>query len=179
MPQTRILPRSSDLAVTRQPAIQNGSVDLRSTSLPLHHFCLFPPCLSLLSIRYVSSPRNCPSYSHAASEKLKSVARVVQTGPPAPVQFGQHLVFGLDLLLQELDPLLFGLMVRAALAREGRSAILEELFLPTIEYRWLQSQFITQIGNRHFIQQVPPQDGNLLFSGVVLSLFSHASSPLS
>src|SRR5207249_690675 len=29
-------------------------------------------------------PRNCPSYSHAASEKRKSVARVVQTGPPAP-----------------------------------------------------------------------------------------------
>src|SRR5437899_12201760 len=70
-------------------------------------------------------------------------------------------------------------MVRAALARGGRSAILEELFLPTIEYRWLQSQFITQIGNRHFIQQVPPQDGHLLFPGVVLSLFSHASSPLS
>jgi hypothetical protein len=50
-------------------------------------------------------------------------------------QLGQHLVFGLDLLLQELDPLLFGLMVRAALARESRSAILEELFLPTIEPR--------------------------------------------
>jgi len=94
-------------------------------------------------------------------------------------QFGQHLVFGLDLLLPELDPLLFGLMVRAALAREGCSAILEELFLPTIEYRWLQSQFITQIGNRRFIQQVPSQDGNLLFSGVVFSLFSHPSSPLS
>src|ERR1700686_5708660 len=94
-------------------------------------------------------------------------------------QFGQQLVFGLNLLLQELDPLLFGLMVRAALAREGRSAILEELFLPTIEYCWLQSQFITQIGNRHFIQQVPSQDGNFLFSGVLPSFFSHASSPLS
>gem|GEM_PF-3791407 len=94
-------------------------------------------------------------------------------------QFGQHLIFRLDLLLQELDPLLFGLLVRAALALEGSRPVLEELFLPTVEYRWLQSQFITQIGNRHFIQQVPPQDGNLLFSGVVLSLFSLASSPLS
>ena len=28
-----------------------------------------------------------PSYSHAASEKLKSVARVVQTGPPALFAF--------------------------------------------------------------------------------------------
>src|SRR2546429_9882446 len=30
--------------------------------------------------------------------------------------------------------------------------ILEELFLPTVQHRWLQPQFITQIGNRHFIQ---------------------------
>src|ERR1700688_796476 len=94
-------------------------------------------------------------------------------------QVGQHLVLGLDLLLQELDPLLFGLVVLTALALEGGSTVLKELFLPTVEYRWLQPQFLTQIGNRHFVQQVPSQDGNLLFSGVVLSLFSHASSPLS
>jgi hypothetical protein len=94
-------------------------------------------------------------------------------------QFGQHLVFGLDLLLQELDPLLFGLLVRAALAREGRSPVLEEIFLPTVENCWLQPQFITQIRYWHFIQQVSSQDGNLLFSGVVFSFFSHASSPLS
>ena len=49
-------------------------------------------------------------------------------------QLGQHLVLGLDLLLQELDSLLFGLMVRAALALEGGSAVLEELFLPAVEY---------------------------------------------
>ena len=29
-------------------------------------------------------PRNRPPHSHAASEKLNSVVRVVQTGPPAP-----------------------------------------------------------------------------------------------
>jgi hypothetical protein len=52
--------------------------------------------------------------------------------------------------LQELNPLLFGLMIRSALAPKGGSAILEELFLPTVENRWLQPQFITQIGNRHF-----------------------------
>jgi hypothetical protein len=49
-------------------------------------------------------------------------------------QLGQYLVLGLDLLLQELDPLLFGLVVRAALALEGGSAVLEELFLPAVEY---------------------------------------------
>ncbi len=75
--------------------------------------------------------------------------------------------------------MLFGFVVRAALALEGGSTVLEELFLPAVEYRWLQPQFLTQIGNRHFVQQVPSQDGNLLFSSLVLSLFSHASSPLS
>src|SRR5260370_6932192 len=30
-----------------------------------------------------AGPRNRPAHSHAASEKLNSVVRVVQTGPPA------------------------------------------------------------------------------------------------
>src|SRR5580700_5131895 len=94
-------------------------------------------------------------------------------------QFSQHLVLGVDLLFQELDPLLFTLAVRPALALEGGRAILEELFLPAVEHRRLQSMLLTKIRNRHFIQQVPSQDGNLLFSGVVLSPFSHTSSPLS
>jgi hypothetical protein len=58
-------------------------------------------------------------------------------------QLGQHLVFGLDLLLQELDPLLFGLVGRAALSLESGRPVLEELFLPTVEHRGLQPQFIT------------------------------------
>jgi hypothetical protein len=71
-------------------------------------------------------------------------------------QFGQHLILGLDLLFQKFDPLLFGLVVRPALALKGSRTVLEELFLPPVEHRWLQPQFLTQIGNRHFIQQVPP-----------------------
>ena len=36
---------------------------------------------------------------------------------------------------------------------------------------------VTQIGNRHLVQKVLPQDGNLLFCGVVLALFSQAWIP--
>src|SRR5882724_4284013 len=36
------------------------------------------------NFEYVAVPRNRPPHSHAASEKLNSVVRVVQTGPPAP-----------------------------------------------------------------------------------------------
>jgi hypothetical protein len=53
-------------------------------------------------------------------------------------QLGQHLVLGLDLRFQKLDRFLFGLMVLSALALESSSAVFEELFLPTVEYRWLQ-----------------------------------------
>jgi hypothetical protein len=61
--------------------------------------------------------------------------------------------------------LLFGLVVPTALALEGGSTVLEELSLPTVEHRWLQTQFITQIRNRHLIQQVLSQDAN--FSSAV------------
>jgi len=40
--------------------------------------------------------------------------------------------------------LLFGLVVRPALALKGRRTVLEELFLPTVEHRWLQPMFLTQ-----------------------------------
>ena len=110
-------------------------------------------------------------------EQLPSTLKEVP--PLLGHQFSQYLVLGLDLFFQELDALLFGLVVRSALAWKGGSAILEELFLPTVEHRGLQPMFLAQIGNRHFIQQVPPQDGNLLFPGVMLSFFFHASSPLS
>jgi hypothetical protein len=54
-------------------------------------------------------------------------------------------------------------MVRTAVAVKGRRPVLEELFLPAVEHRWLQPQFLAQIRYRHFIQQVPSQDGDLLF----------------
>src|SRR5258708_20222135 len=57
----------------------------------------------------VAGPRNRPPHSHAASEKLNSVVRVVQTGPPAlfvfpllllthtswQTEFGRWFKFGL------------------------------------------------------------------------------------
>src|ERR1035437_7926004 len=56
---------------------------------------------------------------------------------------GHQLGLGLDLLLQEHDPLLFGLVVRTALALEDGGTVLKELFLPAVEHRWRQPQFLT------------------------------------
>jgi len=86
-----------------------------------------------------------------------------------PHQLGQDLVLALDLLLQVLDPFLFGLMVGARLRLEGRGPVLEELLLPAVENRRLQPQLVTQLGDRLLLQQMAPQNRNLLFCGVVLS----------
>jgi hypothetical protein len=64
-------------------------------------------------------------------------------------QFGQDFVLGLDLLLQELDPLLLLLdLTRGTFLRlEGSRSVLEELLLPAIEHGGLQPISLTQIGN--------------------------------
>jgi len=54
-------------------------------------------------------------------------------------QLGQNLVFGLDLLLQILDPLVFRLMAPSALLLEGGRAVFKKLLLPPIEDRRLQT----------------------------------------
>jgi hypothetical protein len=64
-------------------------------------------------------------------------------------QFGQDFILGLDLLLQELDPLLLLLDLTGGtfLRLEGGSTVLKKLLLPAIEDGRLQSIFLTQIGN--------------------------------
>jgi hypothetical protein len=68
-------------------------------------------------------------------------------------QLGQDLVLGLHFLLQELNPLLFLLRLAAGPFRrlEGGRSVLEELFLPPIERRRLQSQFFAQVRNRNLV----------------------------
>jgi len=84
-------------------------------------------------------------------------------------------------LLQELNPLLFLLCLAARMFRrlEGGRSVLEKLFLPALKHRRLQAQLFTQIRNWHLVQKVSPQNRNLLFSSVVLALFSHTFAPLS
>src|SRR5262249_13255689 len=94
-------------------------------------------------------------------------------------QLGQNLIFSLDLLLQELDAFLLGLVIGPGLGLKCCSSVFAEFLLPTIETRWLQPQLVTQLGYWHLFQQMPPQDGDLRFPGVMLSCLLHAFSPLS
>jgi hypothetical protein len=92
-------------------------------------------------------------------------------------QLGQHLILPLELLLQVLDPLLPGLVVDPHLTLEGRRAVFKKLLLPAVEDRRPQPQLVTELRDRLLFQQMAPQNGDFLFSGVVLSLLFHASSP--
>src|SRR6516165_2973064 len=93
-------------------------------------------------------------------------------------QFAQNLVLGLDLLLQVGDPLLVGRLVRSRLLLDGGRAFLEELLLPAVEDRGLQAQFIAEVRDGLLLQQMPPEDGHLLFRRIVPPLLLHAFSPL-
>jgi hypothetical protein len=94
-------------------------------------------------------------------------------------QFGQNLIFRLDLLLQIRDSFLFGLMAGSASLLESCGSVLEKLVLPAVEHRRLESRLVTQIRDRHSFHQMPPQNGNLLFRRVVLPLLLHVFAPLS
>ena len=94
-------------------------------------------------------------------------------------QLGQHLVLGLDLLFQVLDALLIRLTVGPRPGLESRGSVFKQLLLPPVENRRLESHFVAELGNRLLFQQMPPQDGDLLFSCMVLPCPFHAFSPLS
>ncbi|GAC1627090.1 MAG: hypothetical protein NVS9B13_23900 [Candidatus Acidiferrum sp.] len=71
-------------------------------------------------------------------------------------QFRQDLIIALDLLLQIGDPLpLYG-MVGPRFRLNGSRVVLEELLLPPVEARGLKSLFVTQLRDRHPLQQMPP-----------------------
>jgi len=55
---------------------------------------------------------------------------------------------------------------------EGSSPVLEEFLLPAVENRRLKPHLIAQLRNGLLLQQVPPQDGDLLFRRVVPSVAS-------
>src|ERR1051325_1813846 len=94
-------------------------------------------------------------------------------------QLGQDLILALDLLLQILDAFLLRRMAVAGLSLKSGRPVLEEFLLPAVEDRRLEAQFVTEFGYRLVLQEMPPQDGDLLLGCVMLSCLFHAFSPLS
>jgi hypothetical protein len=88
-------------------------------------------------------------------------------------QFRDDLVLTLELLPQRGDGSQVVALGRAVLALEGGGAVLEEQLLPGVEEGGLQLVLVTEVGDGHSVDQVTPEDGNLLGGRVVLAGLSH------
>jgi len=88
-------------------------------------------------------------------------------------QFRKDIVLGSQLGLKLLDPFLVRVILMAISLLECGSAVLEELFLPAVENRWLQVIFIAQVRDRNLVNKVPFQNDDFFLSCVVFSFFAH------
>src|SRR5215831_17638413 len=85
-------------------------------------------------------------------------------------QLSQNLVLGLDFLLKIAEPLLVGGVVPPRFLVESCRPILEELFLSAVEDGGLQTEFIAELRDGFPLQQMPSQDGGVIFRHVMLPL---------
>src|SRR5262245_52283627 len=94
-------------------------------------------------------------------------------------QLGEDLVLALQLSLEvgELSVLGGGTGLAALVAsREGSSAVLEELLLPVVEEADGDAMFFPEVGNRDFVEEVLPEQGDLGLRGKVPSFPGHGCS---
>jgi len=109
-------------------------------------------------------------FDYAAPRSLEEACELLAAHPRA-----QLLAGGTDLLVQlrsaqkETD---FVIDVKGI-------PVLKELLLPAVENRRLKPDFVAEFPDRLLLQQMPPQDADLLLRRIVLPFFFHAFSPLS
>src|SRR6516164_187058 len=84
-------------------------------------------------------------------------------------EFGEDLVLPLELLLQGGDPPVLVVAGPAGSRLEGGSGVLEELLLPAVEHRGVDAVPVTEVGDRGVLQEMEPQDGDLLLGGEPLA----------
>ena len=63
------------------------------------------------------------------------------------------------------------------LAFEGGGAVFEELLLPEVEECGRELILVAEVGDRHTIDEMPPEDGDLLDRRIVLPGLSHGETP--
>src|SRR3954447_11882041 len=88
-------------------------------------------------------------------------------------QFSDDLVLPLELLAQRGDDAEVLALGRGALALEGGGAVLEELLLPEVEQRGRELMLVAEVRDRDTVDQMAPEDGDLLDRCIVLAGLSH------
>src|SRR5512142_621646 len=80
-------------------------------------------------------------------------------------EFGEDLVLALELLLQEGDLAILGVVGASGARFEGGRGVVEELLLPAVEHRGVDALLITEVRDGRAFEEVEPQDGDLLLGG--------------
>src|SRR5262245_13799948 len=94
-------------------------------------------------------------------------------------QLGQDLVLAQELGLEFGDGAVLGVGIGLAalvVGGEGGRAVLEELLLPVVEVVDGDAVFFAEIGDRDFLDEVLPEQGDLLLRGEVATLPGHGCS---
>jgi hypothetical protein len=79
-------------------------------------------------------------------------------------EFSHDFVFLLDLGFEQFDFAVFGIVIGLGFSAvgKGKVSVLEELFEPVVDLIGMQLEFIAEIGNGNFVDEMPFKDGNLL-----------------
>ena len=80
-------------------------------------------------------------------------------------QIGNDVILEMDFGLQGFDLLIFDMVLLLASSRglgEGGVGVFKELLLPLIDLRWLQTQLITKVRDRDFVDQLPLHNSGIL-----------------
>ena len=92
-------------------------------------------------------------------------------------QFSDDLVLALELVAECGDGAEVLGLGRGVLAFEGGGAVLEELLLPEVEQRGRELELVAEVRDGDVVDQVTPENGDLLNRRIVLSRLSHRETP--
>src|SRR5215468_5740049 len=92
-------------------------------------------------------------------------------------QFSDDLVLALELVAQCGDRALEMALGRGVLPFEGRRAVLEELLLPEVEQCGRELVLVAEVRDGDVVDEMTPQDGDLLDRRIVLSGLPHGETP--
>ena len=88
-------------------------------------------------------------------------------------QLGEHFVFPAQFVFKLLDALFLNTLLTAGIANKRGCSVLEKLFLPAVENRWLELILVAKVGYGNMINQMALEDEYLLFRGVIVTFLSH------
>jgi len=95
-------------------------------------------------------------------------------------EFGHDLVFAGEFGFEAFDLLVLGVFggLGVAAVIEGGMSVFEELFEPVVDLVGVDVEFVAEVGDGHFVDEVAFEDGDFLWAIEVPALLGHGGPPL-